>query len=167
MKTFGISHIRLERANFYNRPRRTRGKSRCIVCQQSKVSLQMSWRKDAVEKATTRQKGPSGSPESLETSWWEDAGMRTCPREAALPALWLSSSPGERERHTVMSGRVGEVNMLQSLFSLQLPLTHTTFANKLRGTYFSKNCVARLYYCVVMILHVYVYICICIMCLYS
>ena len=39
---------------------------------------------------------------------------------------WLSS-PGERERHTVMSGGAGEVNMLQSLFSLQLPLTHNPF----------------------------------------
>ena len=61
-----------------------------------------------------------------QTSWWEDAGMRTCPREAGLPRPRLSSL-GERERHTAMSREAGEVNMLQSLFSLQLPLTRETY----------------------------------------
>ena len=45
------------------------------------------------------------------------------------------SSPGERERHTAMPGGAGEVNMLQSLFSLQLPLTHN-LTNKVRGIFF-------------------------------
>ena len=84
---------------------------------------------------------------SLETSWWEDAGMRTCPREARPPALWLSSSPGERERHTAMSGGAGEVNMLQSLFSLQLPLTVKPWVTLL---YFFNEVFVRLYYCVIM-----------------
>ena len=52
--------------------------------------------------------------------------MRTCPTEAEPPGPRLSS-PGERERHTAMSGAVGKVNMLQSLFSHQLPLTHKPF----------------------------------------
>ena len=45
--------------------------------------------------------------------------------------------------------------MLQSLFGLQLPLTHNPF-NKVRGIFFLKNCVARLYCAVVMFLHTYV-----------
>ena len=44
---------------------------------------------------------------------------------------------------TLMTIRVG-VNMLQSLFSLQLLLTRKTY-NKVRGTYFSKEVFARLY----------------------
>ena len=74
-------------------------------------------------------------------------------QQSAPPGLRLSS-PGERERHTAMSGGAGEVNMLQSLFSLQLPLTHETFQIKWE-VYFFKEVFARLYLCVVMILHVY------------
>ena len=48
--------------------------------------------------------------------------MRTCPTEAGPPGPRLSSS-GEREQHTAMPGGAGEDNVLQSLFSLQLPLT--------------------------------------------
>ena len=55
---------------------------------------------------------------SLKTSWWEDAGMRTCPPGSRL------SSPGERERHTAMSGGAGEVNMLQ-FCSVSNSLSHT------------------------------------------
>ena len=127
------------------------------------VGDQRSQRQDVVGKATTQQKGPSGPPMSwrsdelvtrcgreshhpaeraLETSdWvgdqrssWEDAGMRTCPREAGPPGLRLSS-PGEWEWHTAMSGGAGEVNMLQSLFGLQLLLTHN-LSNKVRGIFF-------------------------------
>ena len=54
----------------------------------------------------------------------------TCPREAGPPGPRLSS-PGERERNAVMAIRVG-VNMLQSLFSLQLPLTHNPFNKGVR-----------------------------------
>ena len=120
------------------------------------VGDQMSSRQDVVGKATTRQKGPSGPPVSLETSWWEDAGMRTCPREAGPPDPRLSSL-GERERHMAMPGGAGEVHMLQSLFGLQLPLTHKPY-NKVRGTFFSKNCVARLIIASKCILHLYMHI---------
>ena len=125
----------------------------------------MSWRQDVVGKATTRQKGPSGPPIEFgdQTSWREDAGMRTYPREAGPPGPRLSS-PEERERHTAMPGGSGEVTVLQSLFSLQLPLTRN-LTNKMRGTYFSKEVFARLYYCVVMILHAHVdvyVLCVCI-----
>ena len=100
------------------------------------VGDQMRWREDVVRKATTQQKGPSGSPIGVgdQTSWWEDAGMRTCLREAGPPGLQLSSL-GERKRHTAMSGEAGQVNMLQSLFGLQLPLSHTNISNKVRGIF--------------------------------
>ena len=50
----------------------------------------------------------------------------------------------ERGKETLMAIRVG-VNMLQSLFGLQLPLTHTTLSNKVRGIFF-KEVFAHLYY---------------------
>ena len=66
-------------------------------------------------------------------SWWEDARMRTCPREAGPPGPRLSS-PGERERNTVMANWVG-VNMLQ-FCSVSNSLSHTTLSNKVRGLFF-------------------------------
>ena len=83
--------------------------------------------------------------------WRPDPLVTWCGRENSTqrrgpPGLRLCS-PGERERHTAMSGGAGEVNMLQSLFSLQLPLTHNPF-NKVRGICFFKEVFARLYYCV-------------------
>ena len=59
------------------------------------------------------------------------------------------SSPGERERHNVDGHKSGGQNVAV-MFGLQLPLTvepHTTLsnlANKLRGTYFSREAFARL-----------------------
>ena len=105
---------------------------------------QMSWRQDAVEKASTQQSGHSG-PRLSSCSWREDDGMRTCSREAGLPGPRLSSL-GERERNAVMANRVG-VNMLQ-FCSVSNSFSHTTFSNKMRGIFFLKTCVARLY-CVV------------------
>ena len=51
------------------------------------------------------------------------------------------SCPGERERHNT-DGHKSGVNILQSLFGLQLPLTHKRY-NKMRRTYFSKEVFAR------------------------
>ena len=120
------------------------------------VGDQTSWRQEVVGKATTQQKGPLGSPIDFgdETSWWEDDGMRTCPREAGLPALRLSSSPSERERHTALSGGAGEVNMLQSLFNLQLPLKRKPY-NKVRGIFFKEVFARPLLLCADMIMHIY------------
>ena len=69
-----------------------------------------------------------------QTSRREDAGMRTCPREAGPLGLRLSS-PGERERNVVMANRVGWGQYVAVLFGLQLPLTHNSF-NKVRGIFF-------------------------------
>ena len=77
--------------------------------------------------------------------WQTRYGRENCTYRRGPPDLRLSS-PGEWERHTAMSGGAGEVNMLQSLFSLQLPLTHNPFS-KVRGIFF-KEVFARLYYCV-------------------
>ena len=107
-----------------------------------------------------------GDQMSLETSWWEDAGMRTCPREAGPPGPQLSS-PGEWERHTAMSGGVGEVKCCSSVRSLTP--SHSKTLSNLFATfqikwevYFFKEVFARLYYCVNMYSA-----CICVMCLYS
>ena len=61
----------------------------------------------------------------------QDAVERTAPSGEGLQL----SCPREREQHTGMFGGAGEVNMLQPLFSLQLPLTHNPF-NKVRGIFF-------------------------------
>ena len=90
-----------------------------------------------------------------QTSWWEDAGMRTCSREAGPPGPQLSCL-GEREWYTAMSGGAGEVNMLLSLFSLQLPLTHN-LSNKVRGIFFLKKSSLVFIIALKCILHVYVY----------
>ena len=76
--------------------------------------------------------------------WRPDPLVTRCGRE----------STGERERNAVMANRVG-VNMLQFCL-VSNSLSHATFLIKWE-VYFSKNCVARLYYCVAMI-----YACICI-----
>ena len=59
----------------------------------------------------------------------------TCPREAGSPGPRLSS-PGERERNTVVAIIVG-VNMLQ-FCSVSNPLSHTTLSIKWE-VYFSKD----------------------------
>ena len=85
--------------------------------------------------------GALGAPSSF-----GDLLVIRCCRESQQngpPDLRLSS-PGERERHTAMSGRAGEVNMLQSLFGLQLPLIRKP-CNKLRGIFFLKKSSLVLY----------------------
>ena len=68
-----------------------------------------------------------------QTSWREDAGMSTCPREAGPPGPRLSI-PGERERNVVMANRLG-VSMLQ-FCSVSNSLSHTTLSNIVRDIYF-------------------------------
>ena len=55
-------------------------------------------------------------------------------QRAGPPGLWLSN-PGERERHTAMSGGAGEVNMLPFCL-VSNSLSHTTLSNKVRGIFF-------------------------------
>ena len=96
-----------------------------------------------------------------QTSWREDAGMRTCPREARPPGPRLSN-PGERERNAVIANRVG-ISMLQ-FCSVSNSLSHTTLSIKWE-VYFSKRLCRSSLLCVVMILHAYVdvyVLCVCI-----
>ena len=97
----------------------------------------ISWRLDAVEKASTQQSGLSG-PWLSSCSWRSDQlGIRsvgekmldwgTCPKEAGPPGPRLSR-PGEQERNAVMANRVG-VNMLQ-FCSVSNSLSHTTLSIK-------------------------------------
>ena len=122
---------------------------------------QTSRSEDVVEKATTRLTGPLGPPIKLRTrevgdklwegkpppgrrgprdpDWvWRPVGEKMLGWEHVPERLDPRlSCPGERERHTAMSGGAGEVNMLQSLFSLELPLTHKHKpCNKVRGIFF-------------------------------
>ena len=104
-----------------------------------------------VEKASTQQREPSGSRlSSLEIRPVGEKMLDwgTCPREAGPPGPGLSST-GERERNAVMANRVG-ANMLQ-FCSISNSLSHTTLWIKWE-VYFFQNCVARLYFVVVMIL---------------
>ena len=87
----------------------------------------------------------TGSQLVLETRWWQDAVEKDCTRQSWPPGLRLSS-PRERERY-IADGHKSGGQYVAVLFGLQLPLTHK-FSNKARGTYSSKNCVARLH-CVV------------------
>ena len=117
-----------------------------------------------VEKASTQQREPSGPRLiSLEIRPVGEKMLDwgTWPREAGPPGPRLSS-PGEWEKNTVIARRVG-VNMLQ-FCSVSNFLSHTTLSVKWE-VYFSKNCVARLYCVIVMILHAYVDVyvsCVCI-----
>ena len=105
---------------------------------------QRSWRQDVVEKATTQQKGPLGSPIEFgdQTSWWEDAGMRTCPRKAGPQGPRLSN-PGERERHNADGHKSG--GQYVAVFVQSPTPSHAqNLSNKVRGIYFFKV-LARLY----------------------
>ena len=75
--------------------------------------------------------------QQLEIRWVGEKmlGWGTCPREAGPPGPRLSS-PGERERNTVMANRVG-VNMLQ-FCSVSISVSHTTLSIKWE-VYFSKE----------------------------
>ena len=84
----------------------------------------------------TPAKGSSGQ---WERRCWNENHV---PAEAGPSGLRLSS-PGERERNAVMAIREG-VNILQSLFGLQLPLIHNPF-NKVRGIFFERTVSARLH----------------------
>ena len=91
--------------------------------------------------------------DELEIRWFRDKMWYRKPAES-----WAPGPPVEHQKNE-NDTRLCEVNMLQSFFSLQLPLTRKR-CNKVRGTYFSKEVFARLYS-----LRRYVscmYICICI-----
>ena len=90
------------------------------------VGDQKSRKQVVVEKATTRQKGPSGPPVSLETCWWQDVVAKASTQQKAEPpGLWLSSTE-EQERHNADGHKSGG-QYIAVLFGLELPLTRRPF----------------------------------------
>ena len=89
----------------------------------------LSWRADELESRCGREshhpaEGALGTPEWV----WRLVGEKMLEWEYVPERLGPQlSSPRERDRHTVMSGGAGEVNVWQSLFSLQPPLTRKPF----------------------------------------
>ena len=71
------------------------------------VGNQTRWWQDVVEKNHHPAEWAFGTPDCvLETSWWEDAGMKTCPREAGPRASGWAALENEKDK-TLMAIRVG------------------------------------------------------------
>ena len=130
-------------------------------CGQEVSQLDIRWVRDKMwlRKTPLSRRGHWDPRLSLETSWWEDAGMRTCPREDAPPRPPVEQPSRTRTTHgNVRRGCGG--HYVAVLFGLQLPLTPKPY-NKWEVHIFLKVCVGR-YYCVsICILHIYV-LCVCI-----
>ena len=89
----------------------------------------MSWRQDVVEKASTRQKGPSGPPiEHFRDRrvWRQDVVEKASTHQKAGPPGLQLSNPGELERHNADGHKSGG-QYVAVLFCLQLPLSHKPF----------------------------------------
>ena len=105
----------------------------------------------------------TGSQFGDQTRWWQDAVEEASTQQSGPPGLRLSS-PGERERHTAMSGGAGDVNMLQ-FCSVSNSLLHTNLSNKVRAIFSKRLCLVVFFCVVVKILHAYAYVyvlCVCI-----
>ena len=91
--------------------------------------------------------------------WRPDPLVTRCGRGSLHPAEWAPKTSGwaaqESGKETLMAIRVG-VPMLQ-ICSVSNSLSHTTFQIKREVYIFLKDCVARLYYCVVMMLSAWIY----------
>ena len=85
-----------------------------------------------------------GGPQGPRLSWrsvsWRSDELETrCGRESPHPAEWAPGPPVEHQENEndtwLCPEGVGEVNILQSLFGLQLPLTRKPY-NKVRDIFF-------------------------------
>ena len=98
----------------------------------------ISWRQNAVEKASTQQMEPPG-PWLI--SWGSDKLEKRCGRENQHPERLGPKAPGwaalENGKETLMAMRV-RVSMLQ-FCSVSNSLSHTTLSNKVRGIFFKKT----------------------------
>ena len=96
------------------------------------------WRRDAVEKASTQQKGPWDPRLSFgdQTSCRQDAVEKASTQQRAGPPGLRLNIPGERERHSD-GHKSGEVDMLQ-FCSVSNSLSYTTLSNKVTGIFFSE-----------------------------
>ena len=126
----------------------------------------VSWRSDELETRCCREshhpaEGASGPPIEFgdQTSWWENAGMRTCPREAGPPGPRLSN-PGERERHNTDGHKSGGGSIYCSSVRSPAPSHTQNLSNKVRGIYiFLKKSSLVFIIASICILHVDVYSC--------
>ena len=111
----------------------------------------VSWRSDVVEKATTQQKGPLGPPIEFgdHTSWRSDELETRCWNENMSQRGWAPRPLVEQSRRTRTThgdARRGWGGQYVAVFVQSPTPSHThNLSNKVRGIYFSKNCVARLY----------------------
>ena len=125
----------------------------------------MSWRSDELETRCGREshhpaEGALGTTSEFgdQTSWWEDAGMRTCPKEVGPPAPGLAAMENENDTRQCPE-ELGR-SICCSLCSVSNSLSHTQPFQIKWEVYFFKEVFARLYYCVKMYpacIYVYVY----------
>ena len=122
------------------------------------------WRQDAAEKASTQHREPSGPRLiSLEIRPVGEKMLDwgTCPRKAGPQApAWAA----QENRKETRLWPIEWGSICCSSVRSPTPSHIQPFQIKWE-VYFSKNCVARLYYCVVMIMYAYVYVyvlCVCI-----
>ena len=116
---------------------------------------QMSWRQDAVKKASTQDPARVGpqAPDWAVAVGYKMLDWGTCPREAGPPALgWAAQENGkETWLWPIEWGSI-------CCSSVQSPTPSHTQPFQIKWeVYFSKNCVARLYCVVVMIMHASAY----------
>ena len=125
----------------------------------------VSWRTDDLETRSGRESHHTAEGALGDPSSFGDPLVTRCGRESQHSAeSWAPEPPVEHQENekdtTLMAIRVG-VNILQSLFSLQLPLTRKPY-NKVRGIFF-KEVFARLYslrqyvFSIYMYMYIYVY----------
>ena len=118
----------------------------------------ISWRQDAVEKASTQQRGPS-SPRLSNCSWGSDELEIRRVRENQYPERLGPQATGWAAQENGKETRLWPIewgSICCSSVRSPTPSYKQPFEIKWE-VYFSKNCVARLNYCdVVMILHAYV-----------
>ena len=116
----------------------------------------MSWRQDAVEKASTRQKGPRDPRLRV---WRSDQLERRCWIKKHVPERLGSQAPGWAAQGNGKETRLWPIEW-GSIYcsSVRSPTpSHIQHFQIKWEVYVCKNCVTRLYYCVVMILHASAY----------
>ena len=98
------------------------------VWRSESFETRLVWWQDAVEKASTQQKRPSGPPIEFgdQTSWWQDVVEKASTQQKAWPPGLQLSNPGERERLNA-DGHKSRGQYVAVLFGLELPLTHNPF----------------------------------------
>ena len=74
----------------------------------------------------------------LRPVWRPDPLLTRCDRESQHPGGWAPRPPVEHlvERERTTDGHKSGGQYIAVLFGLQLPLTHTTLSNKVRGIFF-------------------------------